>query len=295
VRVRLHWRLHGAIGATPGHGVYLGSYTSNGTPVAYEDASVLYPAPDMLDAAAGTRTLNTLYAIELTHTFTGGETGAYLRIYLADPESGPVATTVHVDSVIWSGGGTSSGAAGSTGTAGGGGGGDSGRGGASGSGGSAVCPHGVDFRDGTLGGLVLGPHNNVFSNPTIASGPITNYANQVIFAGPVLSLPAMFPQRMTVAPDPSSGTALDPWLGELSLVPATCERASLAGRTVRVRLLWRLTVAIGPVPAHGVYLGSYTSNGNPVAYPDASLLYPGPDAVDATAGTRTLNTLTHSS
>jgi hypothetical protein len=151
------------------------------------------------------------------------------------------------------------------------------------------CPASVDFRDGTVGGLALGPHNHTFASPAVVPGPVTNYADQTVFQGPALSVLANFSQAPSSAlgVDPTSGTALDPWLGELSLIPGGCQPASLDGRTVRVRLLWRLNGAIGTVPGHGIFLGSY-ANGAPVAYADAAIASPNDAANDSM---RTLNTL----
>ena len=196
-------------------------------------------------------------------------------------------------------GGPSGGSGGKGGIGGGGGvggtggvGGIGGIGGASAGGGAggdaASCPASVDFQDGTPGGLAVGPHNHVFLNPTVVPGPVMNYESQPILPGPALSLIANFSKAPDNQPalGPTSGTTLDPWLGELSLVPAGCSPTSLKGRTVTVQLLWRLDGAIGTVPNHGVFLGSY-ANGVPVAFGDTALVNP--------AGTdtsmRTLNTL----
>jgi hypothetical protein len=62
-------------------------------------------------------------------------------------------------------------------------------------------------------------------------------------------------------------------------MPPGCQPGSLAGRQVTVKLIWLLDGAIGNVPGHGVYLGTYAA-GAPVAYADA----------EATT-MRTLNTL----
>jgi hypothetical protein len=142
------------------------------------------------------------------------------------------------------------------------------------------CAWTITFADGTTHGLVIGPHNHVFLDPTIDTAPTKNYATQTVFSGPTLALPADFAVApSTIAPSPSSGTALDPWLGELMLLPAGCQPGSLVGRTVTVKLIWLLDGTLGNVPGHGLYLGTY-ANGSPVAYADAQV-----------TTTRTLNTL----
>lgn len=262
VRVRLLWT---GLGAGAPQGIYLGSY-ANGLPVAHADASVI---------SSGTepRAVNTLNPIELTHTFTDNDDGAFLRAYLFNKD-GEVPTTLYIDSVTWTGGSTGTG----------------GRAGSEGTGGATgTCPATVTFTNGTVSDLALGPHNHTFASPAVVPGPVTNYADQTIFPGPALSVLANFSKAPSSALDvtPMSGTALDPWLGELSLIPAGCQPASLDGRTVRVRLLWRLNGAIGTVPGHGIFLGSYAS-GAPVAYADAALASPNAATDDST---RTLNSL----
>jgi hypothetical protein len=186
------------------------------------------------------------------------------------------------------------GGAGAGGAGGGGVGGTAGVGGRGGGGTGGVsplaCPRTVDFSNGaaTATTLALGPHNHVFQNPTIDPGPIKNYADQSIFPDGALSMIANFPiLEGATSPIDSSGNARESWLGELSLVPAGCTPATLAGLTVRVRVHWRLGGAIGWVPPHGIYLGTYSPSGAPVAYGDASLNY---DMV-TDSGTRTLNEL----
>jgi hypothetical protein len=171
----------------------------------------------------------------------------------------------------------------------------SGEGGIGGAGDDAnECPESVDFSDGAAKSLALGPGNHVFVNPSSHEAPVENYAGQVVFPGATLSLVANFPKAPSSGSDfdPSSGTALEPWLAELSLLPEGCQPASLTGKTVHVRLLWRLGGAIAGAPSHGIYLGSYV-NGEPVAYADASLVQLGRDEGSGmVSGTRTLNTLT---
>jgi hypothetical protein len=150
------------------------------------------------------------------------------------------------------------------------------------------CVKSITFEDGATHGLALGPHNHVFFDPLwVDHAPTMNYAMQTVFPRPTLSMPADFAiAPASVKPDPSSGVALDPWLAELALLPAGCQPASLFGHAVTVRLLWRLDGAIGNVPGHGVFLGSY-SNGEPVAYADARA------TTDRTLNTLTPITLTH--
>jgi hypothetical protein len=169
----------------------------------------------------------------------------------------------------------------------------SGEGGDGGTAATLECPRSTTFRGGDAESLPLGPHNRVFLEPLIEPGPVENYAGQTVFSGPALSLVANFPKATTSALglNPSSGVALDPWLAELSLLPEDCDPASLTGKTVSVRVLWRLGGAIGSVPAHGVYLGSYV-NGEPVAYDDSSIsLGSQGGSPGSGAGTRTLNSL----
>ncbi len=195
-----------------------------------------------------------------------------------------------------SAGAGAAGVAGSAGGAGGAGGHAGGAGGQAGGAGAAGrgCPASLDFHD-TTGGLQLGPHNHVFVDPMIDTQPVKNYASQVIFAGPTLSIVANFPKdpnigfdggaKTDIVPDAAAldaGSALDPWLGELSLLPAGCAPSSLAGKSVEVRLLWVLNGAIGTSPLHTVALGTIR-NGAEVQYADAQLVYP---------STRSLNTLT---
>jgi hypothetical protein len=144
------------------------------------------------------------------------------------------------------------------------------------------CVASITFADGSTHGLAPGPHNRVFFEPLLVdAAPTVNYAMQTVFARPTLSMPADFAiAPASVKADPSSGVELDPWLAELALLPTGCSPASLLGHTVTVRLLWRLDGAIGNVPGHGVYLGTYLQ-GAPVAYTDARV-----------TTTRTLNTLT---
>jgi hypothetical protein len=100
VRVTALWTQDSASApSVPPHGFYLGTYRS-GVPVEYADAVLQYDGAT--DAGTGTRTLNTLAPIELTHTFTPEESsdeGMFLRVYLMG--SGETATTVHVESIIW--------------------------------------------------------------------------------------------------------------------------------------------------------------------------------------------------
>jgi hypothetical protein len=102
---------------------------------------------------------------------------------------------------------------------------------------------------------------------------VKNYAGQQVFAGPTLSVPADFAIALdpSLVGNPSPGPKLDPWLGELSLLPTGCHPGSLIGRRVRVTVLWLLNGAIGNVPQHGIYLGSYQQD-LPVAYPDAQAI-----------------------
>jgi hypothetical protein len=132
------------------------------------------------------------------------------------------------------------------------------------------CPRSVTFSGGDAESLALGPHNRVFLEPSIEPGPVKNDAGQTVFSGPALSLVANFPKATNNALglDASSGIALDPWLAELALLPEDCGPASLTGKTVSVRVLWRLGAAITSVPAHGVHLGSY-ADGEPIAYDDS--------------------------
>jgi hypothetical protein len=156
---------------------------------------------------------------------------------------------------------------------------------------SPECPGSVDFETNSAESLALGPHNRVFLAPSIAPDPVQNYDDQVVFPGPTLSLLAKFPEASSDAPeDPSAGAALEPWLGELSLLPEGCEPGSLTGKTVRVRLLWNLDGAIVGAPPHGVFLGSYV-DGEPVYYPDASQVQLGHERTGMATGTRALNTL----
>lgn len=142
------------------------------------------------------------------------------------------------------------------------------------------CAATITFTNGTTRGLALGPHNHAFLAPMIDAVPTENYEMQTVFAGATLSMAADFAVApSSVTPSPTSGTALDPWLGEIALLPAGCTPGSLVGKKVTVNMIWLLDGAIGNVPGHGLYLGTY-ANGTPVAYADAQ----------ATT-TRTLNTL----
>jgi hypothetical protein len=154
--------------------------------------------------------------------------------------------------------------------------------GAGGDGGSSAggCPATITFADGATHGLAVGPHNHAFLDPMVDTSPTKNYSMQTVFAGPTLSIPADFAiAQSTITPSPASGTLLDPWLAELALLPAGCQPGSLVGKKVTVKMIWLLDGAIGNVPGHGLYLGTY-SNGAPVAYADAEV-----------TTMRTLNTL----
>jgi hypothetical protein len=89
---------------------------------------------------------------------------------------------------------------------------------------------------------------------------------------------------------PPAGTALDPWLGELILVPAACDASTLLGKTLHVTLLWRLNAAITQDPPTGVYLGGY-EEGKQTVFDDARLLYPGTTSAGSSTP-RSLNSLT---
>jgi hypothetical protein len=142
------------------------------------------------------------------------------------------------------------------------------------------CAATIAFANGTTGGLALGPQNHAFLSPMIDAAPTENYEMQTVFSGATLSLAADFAVApSSVTPSLASGTALDPWLGELALLTTGCAPGSLVGKKVTVNMIWLLDGAIGNVPGHGLYLGTY-ANGAPVAYADAQ----------ATT-TRTLNTL----
>lgn len=117
VRVRVLWRLGGAIGGVPGHGVFLGT-SQGGAPTSYADATVAFPT----GAKDGpTRTVNSLDAVELTHTFAAGEDaseGVFLRAYLLE-ENYQLPTTFYIGSIEWlSGSGGVSGAGGARGAGG---------------------------------------------------------------------------------------------------------------------------------------------------------------------------------
>jgi hypothetical protein len=168
----------------------------------------------------------------------------------------------------------SGGAGGSAGTAGsapgsGGAGGSAGTAGGGIDGTAASCAVTIDFHDGMLDGIQLGPRNAAFLAPTInGTDVVVNYEFQSVFDPPMLETHADFPRGSTCPP----GNGPDPWLGELSVLPAGCQPASLVGRTVRVTLMW-LRSAASTVYANTVSLGTY-SNGAAVDYADATIVYP---------------------
>jgi hypothetical protein len=145
----------------------------------------------------------------------------------------------------------------------------------------------------TQGLIELGPHNHVFWSPQVDTEPVHNYANQLVFQLRTASVVANFSNASgaTIAPAPAAGVGLDPWLAELSLVLPVlpdCPNATGLPRSVQVTALWTPDIAIGSVPAHGFYLGSYR-NGVPVVYADAVMQYD--EGSDAGMGVRSLNTL----
>lgn len=157
--------------------------------------------------------------------------------------------------------------------------------------GGQPCPRDITFADGTTGGLALGPHNRAFLEPMVNDQPVTNYAMQVVFPGRTLMMPADFVSGAggPMQAGPEAGAALYPWLGEISVLAPGCTPQPLAGKTVRVEMLWTLYGAIVQVPDHGIHLGSYRG-GSPIFFADASLAYVEP-APDARPNPRTLNTL----
>jgi hypothetical protein len=146
----------------------------------------------------------------------------------------------------------------------------------------AGCVATIDFHDGAVDGLAPGPGNQVFLDPAVETAPVSNYESQVVFRNPSLSAVADFEST-------ASSRA------ELALLPAGCRPGSLEGRTVHVKLIWRLNGAIGLVPSHGVSLGTY-AGGRATTFSDANLACtsdpnaPG-NVPDSGCAPRTLNTL----
>jgi hypothetical protein len=147
---------------------------------------------------------------------------------------------------------------------------------------AAGCPASIDFHDGTSGGLVLGPANQVLSAPAVELAPATNFESQVVFGNPHLAMKADFAAQI-LASDPSTRMGV---LAELSILPAGCVPRGLAGRTVTVTVLWKLDGAIVEVPYHGLSLGGTDDIGGRWSFSDADILCEA-DNCD----TRTLNTL----
>jgi hypothetical protein len=130
------------------------------------------------------------------------------------------------------------------------------------------CATTIDFQDGTLEGIGLGPQNAVFLSPTIDTQPVLNDQSQEVLAPPTLKAFANFPWGATCPPS----SAPDPWLAELSLLPAGCQPQSFVGQTIRVTLLWHLDGGgLVTVPLTSVSLGTYA--GGAVTYTDASMVY----------------------
>jgi hypothetical protein len=96
------WKLDGAIVDVPYHGLSLGGTDAIGGLWGFSDAFILCEADN-----CDTRTLNTLDAVRLTHTFRASDDaaydfsrGIYLRAQLFGVD-GPTPTTVYVGSITW--------------------------------------------------------------------------------------------------------------------------------------------------------------------------------------------------
>jgi len=106
VTVELYWKLDGAIGSVPTHGVSLGTSTSaGGRALDFSDASIVFEGADLCpsgDASCGLRTLGTASALKLIHVFSDGDavSGLFLRAVMESFEA-PIATTVYVGSIGW--------------------------------------------------------------------------------------------------------------------------------------------------------------------------------------------------
>lgn len=130
-------------------------------------------------------------------------------------------------------------------------------GGGSGSGAAPLtCPASLSFDDGLSPGLSAGPQNRQLLAPRMFNEAVLNYQDNIVFEG-ALKAGGAFEQvggDPTLGPD--SGAELEPFLGQVALVPPACAGADVSGRTLTVRYLVRLTGAIVQRPPHGAFLGS---------------------------------------
>lgn len=178
------------------------------------------------------------------HTGGSGEIGGYGGSWA----TGGYAGTSYAGSG-YAGGGDSGGYAGS-GYAG------SGHSGGYSGGGPLACPASLVF-DGSPPGLALGPLNHGLLTPTLVSGPVENYQGSVVFdSGALASGGAFDAESSTPDLGPADGDGLEPYLGQISLIPPDCQGTDVTGRTVTVRFLVDLTAAIVSRPTNGAFLGS---------------------------------------
>jgi hypothetical protein len=138
-----------------------------------------------------------------------------------------------------------------------------------GNGGAApiTCPASTGFDDGRLLGLGKGPQNQGLLAPRIFNEAVFNYQDNIVFEG-ALKAGSAFEHAGGTGLGPESGAELEPFLGQVELVPPACAGTDVSGRTLTVTYLVRLTGAVGTFPGHGAFLGS-AHDGDFTFYEDA--------------------------
>jgi hypothetical protein len=85
---------------------------------------------------------------------------------------------------------------------------------------------------------------------------VFNYQDNIVFEGALKAGGGFETNGGDPSWGPQSGAELEPFLGQVELVPPVCAGTDVAGRTLTVRFLVRLTGAVGTFPGHGAFLGS---------------------------------------
>ncbi|MDX2055437.1 MAG: hypothetical protein SFV15_23750 [Polyangiaceae bacterium] len=122
----------------------------------------------------------------------------------------------------------------------------------------------------TPSGLALGPRNQVFAEVQTESNPL-NYADQVVLTGLVWRINANYPSHPRAADAtvdlPANLASVKPNVAELRVTAPSCESSTVAGRTLRLKVWWKLGGAIVGFPTHGIALGA---GREPVWFEDAT-------------------------
>lgn len=133
----------------------------------------------------------------------------------------------------------------------------------------------------------IGPHNEAFGDVQREDDP-TNYADQVTLSGTTWRINANYPAS-TAAPDttldlPAQLASHAANMGELRVTVPLCESFSVAGRTIRVNVWWKLGGAVVGFPTHGLALGA---GNEPTWFEDSSKKF----VVGQPESERAMNTL----